>query len=76
MRSDIDFDSSISALYVKQKKITSKIGILPTLKFSLHIPISLLSLKNREALTMIIDGVRFFMCDSLMYPQKYFMMVC
>ena len=64
LRSDIDFDSSIFALCVKQKKTTFKIRILPALKFSLHIPIILLSLKNREALTMIIDGVRFFMRNS------------
>ena len=39
-------------------------------------PISLLSLKKWEAAITIIDGVRFFMCDSLMSPRNYFKMVC
>ena len=64
------------ALYVREKKATFKFEILPTVKFSLHMPISLLSLKNWKAATTIIDGVRFFMCHSLMSPHNYFTMVC
>ena len=64
LRSDIDIDSSIFALHVRQKKTTFEIQILHTVKLSLHIPISLLNLKNWEAVTWIIDGVCFFMCDS------------
>ena len=40
------FDSSMFALYVRQKKTTFEIQILPTVKFGSRIPISLLSLKN------------------------------
>ena len=58
------FDSCTFALYVRQKKLTFEIQILHTAKFSLHIPISLLSVENWEAETRITDGVRFFMCDS------------
>ena len=76
LRSDIHIDSSIFALYVRQKKTTFEIQILPTVKSSLHIPISLLSLKKWEAMRRIIDGVRFFMRDWLMSPQKYFTMIC
>ena len=39
-------------------------------------PIGLLISKNLKAVTRITDGVRFFMCDSLMSPYKYFTMVC
>ena len=39
---------------------TFEIQILPIIKFSLHIPISLLRLKNWEALTRIFDSVRFY----------------
>ena len=52
------------ALYVRQKKTNLEINILPTVKFRSHIPITLLSLKNWEAVTKVIDGMRFFMCDS------------
>lgn len=45
-----------------KEKTTCEIQILPTVKFSLHILISLLSLKNWEV--VISDGVRFFMHDS------------
>ena len=37
---------------------TFEIQILLMIKFSLHIPISLLSLKNWEDLTRIFDSVR------------------
>ena len=51
--------------YTSDEKNTAfQIQILPTVKFTLHIPISLLSLKNWEAVTKIIDGVHFSMCDS------------
>ena len=54
--------------YVCVKHQTEKnnfeIPILPTVKFRLHIPISLLSLKNWGAVTTIIDGVHFFTCDT------------
>ena len=47
LRTDIHIDSSIFALYVRQKKKTTfEIQILLTVKSSLHIPISLLSLMN------------------------------
>ena len=48
----------------EKKKVTFEIEILPTVKFSLDMPISLLSLKSWEAVRANIDGVRFFMCDS------------
>ena len=51
--------------YTSDEKNTAfEIQILPSVKFSLHIPISLLSVENWEAVTRITDGVRFFMCDS------------
>ena len=51
--------------YTSDEKNTAfQIQILPTVKFTLHIPISLLSLKNWEAVTKIIDGVHFSTCDS------------
>ena len=46
LRTDIHIDSSIFALYVRQKKTTFEIQILLTVKSSLHIPIGLLSLMN------------------------------
>ena len=39
---------------------TFEIQTLHTIKFSLRIQISLLSLKNWEALTRIVDSVRFY----------------
>ena len=52
------------ALYVRQKKVTFEIQILPTIKFSLHMPINLLSLKNWEAVT------RLMVCVSLCAIRK------
>ena len=53
------------ALYVREKKkATFVIEILPAVKSSIHIPKTLLRLKNWEAVTTIIDGVRSFMCGS------------
>ena len=51
--------------YTSDEKNTAfEIQILSSVKFSLHIPISLLSVENWEAVTRIIDGVHFSMCDS------------
>ena len=51
--------------YTSDEKNTAfEIQILPSVKFSLHIPISLLSVENWEAVTRITDGVHFSMCDS------------
>ena len=51
--------------YTSDEKNTAfEIQILPSVKFSLHIPISLLSVENWEAVTRIIDGVHFSRCDS------------
>ena len=61
------------ALYVRQKTLLSKLQILPTVKISFHIPMSLLSLKNWEAVTRIIDGVRLFM---RVHNYNYFTIVC
>ena len=47
---------------------TFEIQILPIIKFSLHIPISLLSLKNWEDLTRIFDSVRFY--NNSLYTSK------
>ena len=64
-RKDIDFDS---ALYVRQKKTAFEIQILPTVKFSLHIKISLLSLKNWVAVTRIIGGCAFIYVQFVNVP--------
>ena len=50
---------------------TFEIQILPIIKFSLHIPICLLRLKNWEALTRIFDSVRFYN-NSLSTSKKVF----
>ena len=47
---------------------TFEIQILPIIKFSLHIPISLLSLKNWEDLTRSFDSVRFY--NNSLYTSK------
>ena len=47
---------------------TFEIQILPIIKFSLHIPISLLSLKDWEDLTRIFDSVRFY--NNSLYTSK------
>ena len=54
------------------EKKTFEIPILPTVKFRLHIPISLLSLTNREAVTTISDSVRFVRYDTQMFPQLFY----
>ena len=52
--------STLTLRYTSDKKMTTfEIQILPTVKFSLHIKISLLSLKNWEAVTRIIGGCAF-----------------
>ena len=47
---------------------TSTFEILPIIKFSLHIPISLLRLKDWEDLTRIFDSVRFY--NNSLYTSK------
>ena len=52
-----------------QRETSFEIQILPTLKFILHIPISLLSLKNWEAVTRILLTVCVSLCATRKYPH-------
>ena len=52
-----------------QRETSFEIQILPTLKFTLHIPISLLSLKNWEAVTRILLTVCVSLCATRKYPH-------